>query len=165
MKLRTMEAARAVGVSKSTLLRAFASGRVSFEVDDRGRRRVDTAELERVFPGRIDGITRAHDPGAWTRPRPAPAPIPEAAELVAMLREQIHRLEVEAERERTEAQTWRERYHELSQKHHALLTDQRPAPRERPRRRRPGRARTRRTPAPEPTTFSALLASLLRSPS
>lgn len=49
MKLTLTQAAREVGVSKSTLSRAINKGRISALKDDLGRFQIDPAELFRVF--------------------------------------------------------------------------------------------------------------------
>lgn len=50
MALTLNQAAKACGRSKSTLLNAIRSGRMSAPKDDRGRYAIDPAELHRVFP-------------------------------------------------------------------------------------------------------------------
>lgn len=47
------EAARLVGRNRSTLHRAMKDGRLSYSLDETGERRVDVAELERVFGARV----------------------------------------------------------------------------------------------------------------
>lgn len=42
-------AAKAAGISRQTLYRKMADGSVSWDVDHQGKRRIDTAELLRVF--------------------------------------------------------------------------------------------------------------------
>jgi predicted DNA-binding protein (UPF0251 family) len=42
-------AAKAAGISRQTLYRKMADGAVSWDVDHQGKRRIDTAELMRVF--------------------------------------------------------------------------------------------------------------------
>ena len=48
-KLTISEAVRLTGISESTLRRAIKSGKVSAPKDDKGHRRIDVAELERVY--------------------------------------------------------------------------------------------------------------------
>jgi predicted site-specific integrase-resolvase len=43
------EAARLAGRNQSTIHRAMKAGRLSYTTDEAGERRVDVAELERVF--------------------------------------------------------------------------------------------------------------------
>ena len=50
MALTLNQAAKACGRSKSTLLNAINSGRMSAPKDDRGRYVIDPAELHRAFP-------------------------------------------------------------------------------------------------------------------
>jgi hypothetical protein len=49
------QAARAAGVSKTTLHRAIKSGRISAARDDAGGYAIDPAELHRVFPPTVPG--------------------------------------------------------------------------------------------------------------
>jgi flagellar motility protein MotE (MotC chaperone) len=43
------EAARMAGVAQSTVHRAMQAGRLSYTIDPTGKRRIDVAELQRVF--------------------------------------------------------------------------------------------------------------------
>jgi hypothetical protein len=49
------EASRIVGRNRSTLHRAMKDGRLSYSRDETGERRIDVAELERVFGTRVAG--------------------------------------------------------------------------------------------------------------
>ena len=51
------EAARLTGRNQSTIHRAMKAGRLSYTVDETGERRIDTAELDRVFPIKINGAS------------------------------------------------------------------------------------------------------------
>lgn len=48
-KVGAKRAAELTGKSKSTIQRAMKSGKISYEVDDTGRRLIDTSELERAY--------------------------------------------------------------------------------------------------------------------
>ncbi len=48
-KISISEAVGLTGVSESTIRRDIKSGKVSSEKDERGRRRIDTIELVRVY--------------------------------------------------------------------------------------------------------------------
>lgn len=48
-KVGAQRAADLTGRSKSTIQRSMKSGRLSFEIDDKGQRLIDVSELERVF--------------------------------------------------------------------------------------------------------------------
>jgi len=54
------EAARLSGRNRSTLHRAMNDGRLSYSLDDSGDRRIDVAELERVFGTRVARGNGAH---------------------------------------------------------------------------------------------------------
>lgn len=57
-------AAKAAGISRQTLYRKMADGSVSWDVDHQGKRRIDTAELLRVF-----GPLHSHDENLIDVPR------------------------------------------------------------------------------------------------
>ena len=59
-RLTIKEAVSITPVSESTLRRDIKSGKVSSEKDDRGRRRIDTAELARVY-GQLTHSTQSND--------------------------------------------------------------------------------------------------------
>lgn len=94
------EAARATGVSKTSLRRALDAGRISGSRDELGRWQIEPAELHRVYPP------------ASTQPGPSPDPVPGAdpghisalEREVALLRELLER-----ERSAAEAALARER--------------------------------------------------------
>src|SRR4051812_12989557 len=50
MPYTVAEAARAIGKSKATVLRAISRGRISANRDEAGMFHIDPAELHRVFP-------------------------------------------------------------------------------------------------------------------
>ena len=58
-KIGAQRAAELTGKSKSTIQRAMAGGKISFERDANGRRVVDVSELERVF-----GLKKSESPTA-----------------------------------------------------------------------------------------------------
>lgn len=66
MALTLNQAAKACGRSKSTLLNAINSGRMSASKDDRGHYAIDPAELHRTFP------FQALDRSADRSPEPQP---------------------------------------------------------------------------------------------
>lgn len=55
------EAARITGKNRSTIFRAMKTGRLSFSIDDAGERRIDMAELERVFPATVQRTGESND--------------------------------------------------------------------------------------------------------
>ena len=59
-RLTIKESVAIAPVSESTLRRDIKSGKVSSEKDDRGRRRIDTAELARVY-GQLRQSTDSND--------------------------------------------------------------------------------------------------------
>jgi hypothetical protein len=78
------EAARLVGRDVSTLHRMMKSGRLTYTVDKQGHRRIDSAELERVFD--LEGTHGSH--GDAATPRSA-ASHDDSAEVIALLREAV----------------------------------------------------------------------------
>ena len=59
-RITIKEAVAITPVSESTLRRDMRSGKVSSEKDERGRRRIDTAELARVY-GQLRQSTQQND--------------------------------------------------------------------------------------------------------
>lgn len=146
-RVRLAQAARLAGVHRTTIFRAIQSGRLSVTTTHDGARRVDVAELERVFGTLRSDATQPLRTVAPQHPATSHSDA-SAADVVVVLRAQIQRLETDLERvrgdlerERSESHQWRERFYELSNKHTLLLTDQRPAA----VRSRPGAASPRRT--------------------
>lgn len=62
-KLSVTEAVKVIPQSESTLRRDLRSGKVSFETDPKGRKRIDIAELQRVY-GSLNGQNGSHPPEA-----------------------------------------------------------------------------------------------------
>lgn len=118
MALTLNQAAKTCCRSKSTLLAAIRSGRMSAPKDDRGRYTIDPAELHRVFP------FQASDQSADRFPEPQPttlgnrptAPADRGLEReVELLREMLAKAEANADH-------WRI----LAERQQALLEDKRP---------------------------------------
>ena len=105
-RLTIKEAVAIAPVSESTLRRDIKSGKVSSEKDERGRRRIDTAELARVY-GQLTHATQSNDTemNAVDTPKNTPVnvndtpntPI-EDPKIVALLENQIADLKAELER-------------------------------------------------------------------
>jgi len=60
MPYTVAEAAKAIGKSKPTILRAIRRGQISAARDDAGAFRIEVAELHRVFP--LPSTDAGHDP-------------------------------------------------------------------------------------------------------
>ena len=118
MALTLNQAAKTCGRSKSTLLDAVRSGRMSAPKDDRGHYAIDPAELHRVFP------FQAPDRSADQFPEPQPTTFgnhqttPADRGLgreVELLREMLAKAEANADH-------WRA----LAERQQVLLEDKRP---------------------------------------
>lgn len=121
MVLTLNKAAQACGHSKSTLLDAIRSGRMTAPKDDRGRYAIDPAELHRVFPflARGGSADRTAEPTPTTR-RTMPTTLADhraeaLAREVELLREMLAKAEAGADH-------WRA----LAERQQALLEDKRP---------------------------------------
>ena len=118
MALTLNQAAKACGRSKSTLLDAIRSGRMSAPKDDRGRYAIDPAELHRAFP--FQAIDRSADrfpePQSTTIGNQPTTPAGRVLEReVELLREMLAKAEANADH-------WRA----LAERQQALLEDKRP---------------------------------------
>ena len=105
-RLTIKEAVAIAPVSESTLRRDIKSGKVSSEKDDRGRRRIDTAELARAY-GQLTHSTQSNDtemnavdtPNSDTvNVNDTPDTHIENPKIVALLENQIADLKAELER-------------------------------------------------------------------
>jgi excisionase family DNA binding protein len=118
------QAARAVGRSKATIIRAIAAGNLSASRDEPGKAwRIDPAELARAFPEPVHDPVHApeHDASRTDLIREKDALITAHEATIIDLR---RRLDQEAE-ERRQAQA---QLVEVQMKLTAVLTDQRAAP-------------------------------------
>lgn len=118
MALTLNQAAKTCGRSKSTLLNAIRTGRMSAPKDDRGRYAIDPAELHRVFP------FQNPDRSADRFPKPEPTTLENHPTTltdrglereVELLREMLAKAEANADH-------WRA----LAERQQALLEDKRP---------------------------------------
>ena len=102
-RLTIKEAVAIAPVSESTLRRDIKSGKVSSEKDDRGRRRIDTAELARAY-GQLTHSTQSNDTemNAVDTPNSDTVNVNdthiENPKIVALLENQIADLKAELER-------------------------------------------------------------------
>ena len=117
MALTLNQAAKTCGRSKSTLLNAINSGRMSAPKDDRGRYTIDPAELHRAFPFQLP------DRSADRFPEPQPTTLENHQTTlsnrvlereVELLREMLAKAEANADHWRT-----------LAERQQALLEDKR----------------------------------------
>jgi len=112
------QAAKACGRSKSTLLNAINSGRMSAPKDDRGRYAIDPAELHRAFPFQVPdrSADRFPEPQPTTPENHLTTPTDRGLEReVELLREMLAKAEANADH-------WRA----MAERQQALLEDKRP---------------------------------------
>ena len=123
-QLSLREAAEACGVSKSTILRAIKSGRMSAPRTDDGGYAIDPAELHRVYPPRnASAPERTGSVGQDAPPAATGATAVLNAEIVA-LREMLRRADREADDLRADRDAWRSQAENASITMR-MLTDQR----------------------------------------
>jgi len=120
------QAAKEASVSKPTLSRAIKSGKLSASKNSKGGWDIDPAELFRVYPRNTDnGSGNGSDNGSMKQnATPAVTP-PETAVLQAQidgLRERLADMRTMLDREREQADKWRE----TAENNQRLLADQRP---------------------------------------
>jgi excisionase family DNA binding protein len=125
--LRT--AAQHTGTSKSTILRAIKSGRLSATRLEDGSYEIDAAELERVYPAQrmkqrgTDTMEHHAPSNSGDRTSDAPGATPAALEAeIAGLREILRRADAAADELRRDRDTWRS----MAENQQRLLADQRP---------------------------------------
>lgn len=117
MALTLNQAAKICSRSKSTLLDAIRSGRMSAPKDDRGRYIIDPAELYRAFPFQSQNRSPNQSPELQptrTENQPEPADFASKREI-ELLREMLVKAEANADH-------WRA----LAERQQALLEDKRP---------------------------------------
>jgi hypothetical protein len=111
------QAAKTCSRSKSTLLDAIRTGRMSAPKDDRGRYAIDPAELHRAFPFRSDDQS----------PDQSPEPKPTTLENQSKLTDSTSKREIELLREMlVKAEANADHWRALAERQQALLEDKRP---------------------------------------
>ena len=118
MALTLNQAAKACGRSKSTLLNAISSGRMSAPKDDRGRYAIDPAELHRAFPFQVPDRSADRFPEPQQTPFENHPTTPTSHGLereVELLREMLAKAEANADH-------WRA----MAERQQALLENKRP---------------------------------------
>lgn len=164
MVVGIMEAARLVGKDRATIWRYAKQGKLSVSLDASGRKRIDTAELMRVF-------------GDLQHPQPLQRntdsnTVPPSATLPATPLHQVHeleRLEAENTRLRAELDAERKERREMQDRYMAVIERlSLPAPTATPATSsngasapRPRRPRARTAAAPEAPTLAQALTSWL----
>lgn len=119
-QLSLREAADVCGVSKSTILRAIKSGRMSAPRTDNGGYAIDPAELHRVYSARNASTPERTGSVGQDAPPLAPDATAVLNAEIASLREMLRRADREADDLRADRDAWRSQA-ENSQR---LLTDQ-----------------------------------------
>ncbi len=109
-KLNLTQAAKAAGIARGTLYKHIQEGKISCQLDDKGKRVIDTSELMRVY-GEINQPETAHE-------RSEDRPIEqketqEETEVVEVLRERIGDLEKQVEDMRQDKEASNKRESEL----------------------------------------------------
>ena len=113
MALTLNQAAKTCGRSKSTLLEAIRSGRMSAPKDDRGHYAIDPAELHRAFP--FQSQDRSPEPQPTSLGNQSEPADPALKREIELLREMLGKAEANADH-------WRA----LAERQQVLLEDKRP---------------------------------------
>lgn len=118
MALTLNQAAKICSRSKSTLLDAIRSGRMSAPKDDRGRYAIDPAELHRAFPFQSQNrsLDRSLEPQPTTLENHSEPADPTLKREIELLREMLMKAEANADQ-------WRQ----MAERQQALLEDKRAA--------------------------------------
>ena len=118
MKLSLNKASQTCGRSKSTLLEAIKSGKMSAPKNDRGHYSIDPAELHRAFP--FEMIDQP-EPVPNRSPEPLPT-TPENHPETAALEREVDLLREMLKKAETNADHWRS----MAERQQTLLEDKRP---------------------------------------
>ena len=127
-KLNMTDAVKVIPVSESTLRRDIKSGKVSFEIDEKGRKHFDAAELVRVY-----GQFKDAEPATDTHQNPSmngndTPTLPLFAEndgkVVALLEEQVQDLKGQLAEATTEKQQLLELANRLQKQNEVLMLPQ-----------------------------------------
>lgn len=132
MRMNINQAAKAVGVARSTLYRDIQDGKVSVGKDARGKPYVDVSELERAY-----GVVTLSDTSENVSKGHSDTPQKDKKDSALqrehdLLREQIELLKSERDDLRRRLDEETEERRSAQAKLTALLTDQRPKPQEQP---------------------------------
>ena len=126
------QAAKAIGKSKSTVLRAVKAGKISSDKDAHGQYQIAPSELHRVYPAALGDAVEANVNRVTDDPRTTQKSAGDAAvialKLVAAEKERDAAQNLAAERERTidDLRSRLDTEGEERRKLTAMLTDQRP---------------------------------------
>lgn len=113
-KLTLTEAVKVIPVSESTLRRDLKSGKVSCEIDEKGRKRLDAAELTRVY-----GELKDAEPSA--EPHQNPSMNGNDSKVIALLEGQVQDLKARLASAETEKQLLLELANRLQQQNEVLM--------------------------------------------
>ena len=114
-KLTLTEAVKVIPISESTLRRDLKSGKVSFEIDKKGRKRFDAAELVRVY-GQLKEAEQD------TEPHQTPSMTGnDSAQIVALLKGQVTDLKAQLAEATTEKQQLLELANSLQKQNEVLM--------------------------------------------
>ncbi len=138
MEMSLSAAARASGLSKSTLSRAIKSGRLSARrTEFGGGWLVDAAELFRAYPAKAvfpDAPYGEAQPASWRATQPPDAALDEGRGAVALLEQALAYERAALEREREVTADLRQRLNRADERVRALLGPVASAPSPAPRR-------------------------------
>ena len=113
-KLTLTEAVKHIPVSESTLRRDTKSGKVSFETDEKGRKRFDAAELRRVY-GHLKDAESVND----THQKPSMTD--NDSKVIALLEGQVQDLKAQLAEATTEKQQLLELANRLQKQNEVLM--------------------------------------------
>lgn len=136
-KLTLTEAVKVIPVSESTLRRDLKSGKVSFETDERGRKRIDVSELTRVYGGlkpqpEAEPVNDTHQNNQMngTQTPTLPFLTENDSKVVALLEAQVQDLKAQLADEKVEKQQLLALANNLQKQNEVLML---PPPREKHR--------------------------------
>lgn len=128
MNISPAEAIRRYDVSKPTLYSDMKDGKLSFTMDDRKRRKINIAELDRLYEKRAGGNDNTSDDNVKNGSDNTESNVKDTSYEVGRLEKEVEYLKREVQNRQQETERWQEAFDKAqstADKITALLEDQR----------------------------------------
>ena len=110
MNISPAEAIRRYDVSKPTLYSDMKDGKLSFTIDDRKRRKINIAELERLYKKREGGDDNLSDKNVKKNSENTESNVKDASYEVGRLEKEVEYLKREVQNRQQETERWQEAF-------------------------------------------------------